>query len=315
LSKPKATAAREVRHVEVTGDAGQRIDNFLVRELRGVPKSRIYRMLRRGEVRINGRRAQPNDRLEAGDTVRIPPVRMGEQTPVAAGRGFLSVLSSCVLHGDDELIVLDKPSGIAVHGGSGVALGVIEGLRLLYPEGRRLELAHRIDRDTSGILLVARGRRMLVALHAAFREGRVEKHYDALVHGRWPKRLKKIETALTRYVTASGERRVRPDAAGGKSARSDFTVVAANERASWVRVEPRTGRTHQIRVHCREASHPIIGDEKYCSDAQMELSRRAGIRRLCLHASAIEVRLQDRTLRFEAPIPMEFARAWECLSE
>jgi 23S rRNA pseudouridine955/2504/2580 synthase len=304
-----------VRYIEVTDEAGQRIDNFLSRALRGVPKSRVYRMLRRGEVRINGRRAHPSDRLQSGDRVRVPPIQVDAPEAPSSDRGFLAALARCVIHADDTLIVLDKPSGLAVHGGSGIQLGVIEGLRLLYPEARRLELAHRIDRDTSGVLLVASGRAMLVALHAAFREGRVEKTYDALVHGRWPRRLKTVETALTRYVTATGERRVRPDPGSGKAARSDFSVAEATEAASWVRVRPLTGRTHQIRVHCREAAHPIIGDEKYCSDAQIAIARRAGVRRLCLHASAIAVSLGDRVLRFEAPIPEDFTTAWARMRE
>lgn len=304
-----------MRYVEVGEEAGQRIDNFLVRTLRGVPKSRIYRMLRRGEVRINGQRVGPEARIAAGDRVRIPPVTtVAAMDPVPVARGFLDTLAASVIHCDDELIVVDKPSGVAVHGGSGVQLGVIEGLRILYPQARRLELAHRIDRDTSGILLVARARRTLLDLHAAFREGQVEKRYEALVHGRWPRRLRVVDTALTRYVTASGERRVRADVDAGKSARSRFTIQQTCARASWLAVEPETGRTHQIRVHCRAAGHPIVGDEKYASDEQLAAARSAGVRRLCLHAARLAVQLPERALEFEAPVPAEFAAAWESLA-
>jgi len=304
-----------VRHVEVQADAGQRIDNYLIRALSGVPRSRVYRMLRAGEVRVNRHRVQPDYRLRAGDRIRIPPWHADAHETEPVPRSARERIAGCVIHEDDRLIVLDKPAGLAVHGGSGVAFGAIEVLRTLYPTGGKLELAHRIDRDTSGLLLVARGRTALVALHAAFRERRVAKSYAALVFGRWPRRLRSVQSALTRYVTAGGERRVRVDAEEGKTARTDFEVVAATDAASWVTATPFTGRTHQIRVHCSQAEHAIVGDEKYASDAERARARAAGVRRLCLHAARLRLELDGRKRVFESPIPADFEAAWRALAE
>jgi 23S rRNA pseudouridine955/2504/2580 synthase len=302
-----------VRHLEVGAQAGQRIDNFLARELKGVPRSRIYRMLRRGEVRLNGRRVGPDARLAAGDRVRIPPVDVELALVVRAPDQLLARLETRLLYTDEKMIVLDKPAGLAVHGGSGVRLGVIEAVRQLYPGATRLELAHRIDRDTSGVLLIARTRPALLALHAAFREGRVAKRYDALVHGQWPRRTRTVRSALERYVTEQGERRVRPHAERGKAARTDFEVAESCATATWIRAFPHTGRTHQIRVHCRQAGHPIVGDEKYSSDTQLGSAHNAGVTRLCLHATSIRLEIDGKALRFEAPLPDDFESAWRSL--
>ena len=312
MTKP-STVAHGVRHVEVSADAGQRIDNYLIRTLAGVPRSRVYRMLRAGEVRVNRQRVRPDYRLKAGDRVRVPPWHADIRAPDQVPRSALERIASQVIHEDERLIVVDKPAGLAVHGGSGVAFGMIEALRAIYPRGGRLELAHRIDRDTSGLVLVARGRAALVELHDAFRERRVAKSYAVLVYGRWQRKLRNVQSPLTRYVTAGGERRVRVDADSGKPARTDFEVVAATEAVSWLTAVPQTGRTHQIRVHCRQAQHAIVGDEKYASDVELDRARAAGIKRLCLHAATIGVVLDGRKWKFESPIPAAFTDAWRAL--
>jgi 23S rRNA pseudouridine955/2504/2580 synthase len=300
-----------VQHVDIDQDVGQRIDNFLLRTLSGVPRSRIYRMLRRGEVRVNGGRVTPEYRLERGDRVRLPPWRApaADAQPVAAP-GQLRRLDVAILYEDEDLIVLDKPAGIAVHGGSGVSLGVVEMMRQLRPELDRLELVHRLDRDTSGVLLLAKSRRALLPLHAAFRTSAVRKTYDVLVYGSWPKAARTMTQRLSRYLTRSGERRVRA-AADGKPARTEFAVHATARDATWLRAHPHTGRTHQIRVHCLAAGHPVVGDAKYASDQQLARARELGITRLCLHARMLV--LPDRQLRFEAALPASMLAAWSAL--
>jgi 23S rRNA pseudouridine955/2504/2580 synthase len=301
-----------VQHIDIDQDDGQRIDNFLLRTLRGVPRSRVYRMLRKGEVRVNGGRVAPEYRLRHGDRVRIPPWRPPETPNQPPAPGWqLEQLRSATLFEDDELIVLDKPSGIAVHGGSGVSRGVVELMRDMRPELARLELVHRLDRDTSGCLVLAKSRSALLRLHGAFREGEVRKTYDVLVHGAWPRRVRSVSLRLTRYVAPSGERRVRSELAG-KAARTEFAIERTAAQVSWLRAHPHTGRTHQIRVHCQMSGHPVIGDEKYASDEQQALARAAGVRRLCLHARSI-VFPGEPVRRFEAPIPGDMLRAWEAL--
>jgi 23S rRNA pseudouridine955/2504/2580 synthase len=302
-----------VQHIDIEQDEGQRIDNFLLRTLRGVPRSRVYRMLRKGEVRVNGGRVAPEYRLQQGDRVRVPPWHApAAPTPPPVAGWQVEQLRSATLFEDDEIIVLDKPSGLAVHGGSGISRGVVELMRDLRPDLPRLELVHRIDRDTSGCLVLAKSRSALLRLHAAFREGEVRKTYDVLVHGAWPRRVRSVSLRLARYVTRSGERRVRSELAG-KPARTEFAVERTAEQASWLRAHPHTGRTHQIRVHCQMSGHPVIGDEKYADDEQQALARAAGIRRLCLHARSI-VFPGEPARRFEAPIPADLLRAWEALT-
>jgi 23S rRNA pseudouridine955/2504/2580 synthase len=304
---------RTVRYVTIEDAAGQRIDNYLLGVMRGVPRSRVYGMLRKGEVRVNRGRVRADYRLEAGDVVRLPPWHApGPRATAQPPRAALHALERRILFQDDALIVLDKPAGLAVHGGSGVASGVIEQLRVLFPNDRRLELVHRIDRDTSGCLVLARKRSTLLELHAVFREGAVAKTYDALVYGIWPARLQAVRAELTRFVTRSGERRVRV-AADGKSAYTEFSVVESCAAASWINAHPHTGRTHQIRVHCTTSGHPIVGDEKYAADPQLNASRALGIQRLCLHATSLELPLGGTLRRFVAPIPADFERAWQAL--
>ncbi len=302
-----------MRHVLIDADDGQRIDNYLLRELRGVPRSRVYRMLRKGEVRINGQRARPDQRLARGDKVRIPPWTGTVSESVPVPRELTAYLERCLIHEDDDVLVINKPVGIAVHGGSGVDLGVVEALRQRTGE-KRLELAHRIDRDTSGVLVLARRRAALVELHAAFREGRVRKTYDALVHGRWPKKKRSVQVPLQRVLAGGGERRVKVDVATGKSARTDFEVHETAGGFSWIRAFPHTGRTHQIRVHCASTGHPIVGDTKYAGDARVAAARALTVGRLCLHASVLAVTLRGVAHRFEAPPPDDFLAAWALLA-
>ena len=266
-----------------------------------MPKARVYRMVRRGEVRVNGARARPSSRLQRGDRVRIPPLRVNAKAEAATRAPsalFESLLENAV-HQDDDLLVLNKPSGIAAHGGSGVSFGVIETLRQFDP-ATRYALAHRLDRDTSGCLAVAKTRRALLALHAQFRAAQVRKRYDLVVAGRWPERLRRIEQPLQRFVLANGERRVRA-ANDGDAARTDFVVVAHQEHSTWLAAYPKTGRTHQIRVHAAAAGHPILGDDKYAP----RQTRQA--KRLMLHATELALTLDDRALRLKAPLPPEFA--------
>ena len=297
-------AAHGVELVEIDAERGQRLDNFLLARLKGVPRSRIYRMLRRGEVRVNGGRARPDYRVRPSDIVRIPPYRGAEPASPDAPppAGAAEALLAHAIYEDRNILVLDKPTGLAVHGGSGVSFGVIETLRAANP-GTPYELAHRIDRDTSGCLAVAKRRSALRQLHAAFRTGEVVKRYDAVVAGRWPAERRRVDDALERYRMANGERRVRV-AAGGDPARTDFSVVVRLDDvlggpATWLAAVPKTGRTHQIRVHAASVGHPILGDDKYAAD---------GRGRLMLHASALTLPVDGRPMCFEAPLPAAFER-------
>nr|WP_278987609.1 23S rRNA pseudouridine(955/2504/2580) synthase RluC [Plesiomonas shigelloides] len=286
-------------------EAGQRIDNYLRTRLKGVPKSLLYRILRKGEVRVNKKRIKPEYKLLAGDEVRVPPIRVSEkeEAPVSAKLTRVAALADCILYEDDGLIVLNKPSGTAVHGGSGLSFGVIEGLRALRPEARFLELVHRLDRDTSGILLVAKKRSVLRDLHEQLRVKTVQKDYLALVRGQWQKHCKVVQAPLMKNVLQSGERIVRVSAEG-KPSETRFEVVERFEQATLVKASPVTGRTHQIRVHTLHAGHPIAFDDKYGDrdfDAQVAAS---GLNRLFLHAAAIRFRHPQtgQEMLIEAPL-------------
>jgi 23S rRNA pseudouridine955/2504/2580 synthase len=276
--------------------AQQRLDNFLFRELKGVPKGHVYRLLRTGQVRVNGRRVKPDYRLASGDEVRIPPVRQAETPPPARpGSRQLAALQDAILFEDDQLLVINKPAGMAVHGGSGVSFGVIEALRNLRPEQRTLELVHRLDRDTSGCLVVAKKRSALRSLHMALRDGQVEKQYLALLVGHWSGGERRVRLALEKNVLQSGERRVRV-AEAGKQAETLFRPVQAFKDATLVEVSIMTGRTHQIRVHAAHLKHPVAGDDKY-GDRQANRSLRSlGLKRMFLHA---------RNLGFDHPLSGE----------
>jgi len=311
-ARPPAAAAVRRATVGESG-AGQRLDNYLLRELKGVPRSHVYRVIRDGQVRVNGRRGEATLRLVLGDEVRIPPVRVGAEKPGVAPPVSESELP--VIFEDDALIVVDKPAGMAVHGGSGVSFGVIERLRAARPNAPVLELAHRLDRETSGLLIVAKKRSALVALHAAWGGGTVRKSYLALVKGTVPAGSRTIDAPLSKYLTREGERRVSVDAQGQPS----LTLIEPLRRspsASLVRAELKTGRTHQIRVHLAHIGHPILGDAKYGDFALNKSLARQGLKRMFLHAA--ELRLEHPTrgggLVFNAPLPADLERVRELLT-
>ena len=294
-----AIASRVQTDLITEDQAGQRIDNYLLTRLKGAPRTLIYRILRKGEVRVNKGRIKPEYRLQAGDAVRIPPVRLPEaDAPALVGQGILNALQAGILYQDKGLIVVNKPAGLAVHGGSGLNFGVIEAMRQLFPaEAQQLELVHRLDRDTSGCLMIARKRSMLRHLHAALRgdgPGKaVDKCYLALVRGRWPSHLKKVHAPLLKNNLRSGERmvEVNPD---GKESLTEFRVIQRfGDLATLVEARPITGRTHQIRVHARHAGHPIAGDAKYGDDEFSRLIREKGGKRLFLHAISLDAELPD----------------------
>ncbi len=284
----------------------QRIDNFLLRQLKGVPKSHVYRVLRSGEVRVNSGRVRADYRLQAGDRVRIPPLRVSAS---AETRPKPRTIALPVVYEDAALLVVDKPAGVAVHGGSGVSYGVIESLRASRPEAKFLELAHRLDRDTSGLLAIAKKRAALVELHRMLREGEIEKVYVAAVKGSWAGGAREIRAPLHKHVTASGERRVSVQA-DGQAAATRVKPLASSDEFSLLELRLLTGRTHQIRVHLAHAGHPILGDDKYGDfDLNHDLAKR-GVKRLLLHARRLALRhpLSGERLRFEAPMPEDLRR-------
>jgi 23S rRNA pseudouridine955/2504/2580 synthase len=279
LSKDSAT------RLEVGEEAdGQRIDNFLLRISKGVPKSHVYRILRSGEVRVNKGRVAADYRLKAGDVIRVPPIRVSAsvEKPAAPPREF------DIAFEDEAMIVLDKPAGVAVHGGSGVSFGVIEQLRRARPEARFLELAHRLDRETSGLLIVAKKRSALTRLHDMFRDGGINKRYLALVKGRWKNPLQHVRLPLHKYLTEEGERRVSVSDEG-KQAHSIVRLVARWQNFSLVEVELKTGRTHQIRVHLAHLGFPLAGDDKYGDFSLNKDLQKAGLKRMFLHAAKLSL--------------------------
>lgn len=288
--------------------AGQRLDNFLFKHLKGVPKSRIYRMLREGEVRVNRRRASPEQRLLEGDQVRIPPVRVAAMapTPFPHPGHFSRPLLPRVLYRDDGLLILDKPAGQAVHGGSGVSLGIIEQLRLELPDQRYLELVHRLDKETSGVLVLALKRPVLTEMHRKLRQGEVKKCYQALAVGHWQDRLRHVKLPLHKQVNEAGERRVsvRED---GQAAHTIFRLERHFPGFSLLRAELKTGRTHQIRVHLAALKFPIAGDEKYGDFELNRALKKQGLKRMFLHAASLEFQhpVSGQALRLESPLPAD----------
>ncbi|MGL6007558.1 MULTISPECIES: 23S rRNA pseudouridine(955/2504/2580) synthase RluC [Aeromonas] len=286
---------------------GQRIDNFLKTQLKGVPKSLIYRILRKGEVRVNKKRIKPEYKLCAGDVIRVPPVRVAEKNELpSANLGVIQRLESQILFEDEAMIVLNKPSGMAVHGGSGLSFGVIEGLRALRPDARFLELVHRLDRDTSGVLLVAKKRSALRSLHEQLRVKTMRKQYLALVRGKWQAHVKVVNAPLRKNDLQSGERVVRVSA-DGKPSETRFRIVRQFAEATLVECSPITGRTHQIRVHTLHAGHPIACDDKYGEAAFDEKMRSQGLKRLFLHAWKLSFihPADGREMQMEAPLAPE----------
>jgi 23S rRNA pseudouridine955/2504/2580 synthase len=310
-SSPRGTGSPDVRWIEVDeAHAGQRLDNFLLGQLKGVPKSHVYRIVRSGEVRVDKGRAQPEHRLRLGQVVRIPPVRTAEPDAPAP----VPPSEFPILWEDEALLAIDKPAGVAVHGGSGVDFGVIEQLRAARPQARLLELVHRIDRETSGVLLIARKRAALTAMHDAMREGRVRKRYLAIARGDWSGPPRALRFPLHKFLTPEGERRVRVEEGG----RPAGTRVRALRRLVHPRLGPatllqadlETGRTHQIRVHLAHVGHPLLGDEKYGDFALNRALEKEGHKRMFLHAFKIAFLhpAEDREIRLEAPVPAAFER-------
>src|SRR5436190_6183846 len=295
LNKPRAVT------VEIGEEsAAQRIDNFLLRTLRGVPKSHVYRVLRSGEVRVNSGRVAPDYRLQIGDRVRVPPVRVSTTVKTAKPAEFP------IVHEDASILVVDKPAGVAVHGGSGVSYGVIESLRASRPQTKYLELAHRLDRDTSGLLIVAQKRGALVELHRMLREGEVDKVYLAVVKGPWEGGPRELRESLHKYVDSKGERRVAVREDGMKAV---TRVRALKKSADFSLLEVRllTGRTHQIRVHLAHAGQPVLGDSKYGDFALNRRLEKEGVRRLFLHASRLALLhpVTGAKLELQATLPAE----------
>ncbi|SHE99303.1 23S rRNA pseudouridine(955/2504/2580) synthase RluC [Vibrio gazogenes] len=296
----------QVQFVNIDEDiAGQRIDNFLRNKLKDVPKSVVYRILRKGEVRVNKKRIKPEYKLQPGDVIRIPPVTLPQsdtpQEPLSTKLEKVSELEQCILFEDDALLVLNKPSGTAVHGGSGLKFGVIEALRALRPQARFLELVHRIDRDTSGILLVAKKRSALRHLQAQFRDKSVQKYYNALVMGRWEAKCRKINAPLLKNEVNSIVR-VNPQ---GKASETRFKVIEVFSQATLIQASPVTGRTHQIRVHTQYAGHPIAWDDRYGDPRFDAYTGKLGLNRLFLHAAQIRFIHPTSGETMEIVAPME----------
>jgi 23S rRNA pseudouridine955/2504/2580 synthase len=295
--------------------AGQRVDNFLMRILKGVPKSHIYRILRSGEVRVNRGRVGPEARLASGDVVRVPPIRVADPSaPAPVPHARVPILFE-----DEAIIVVDKPSGLAVHGGSGIAAGLIEQMRAARPDARFLELVHRLDRETSGVMLLAKKRSALTNLHAQLRDGGVDKRYAVLVRGRWRDELRRVRLPLHKFSTKEGERRVKVDDAMGQEAETIFRRVA-----TWPRHEPplalldaelRTGRTHQIRVHLTHLGFPLAGDAKYGDFAWNRELAKQGLKRMFLHAKEITFTHpgSGERVRLESPMPRDLSMFLEHL--
>lgn len=304
----------KVRMLKVTDhNEGQRLDNYLLAQLKGVPKSRIYRIVRKGEVRVNKGRAKPDYRLQVGDEVRIPPIRTAQpnQPPQASDR-VKNLLQERVLYEDKNLLIINKPSGMAVHGGSGIDLGIIEALRQFQPHDTFLELVHRLDKDTSGCLIIAKKPSILKQLHEMMRrEGVVVKLYQALVKGYWPKKTVFVDASLRKFELKSGERMVEVSSEG-KSALTEFKVLQRFSNATLVEARLHTGRTHQIRVHATHVGHPVVGDEKYGDKDFNKEMREFGCKRLFLHATSISFKLQDVQISVEAKLDPDLVT---CLSQ
>ena len=311
ISGKAPSGVREgVRRVLVDEDnAGQRLDNYLMAQIRDLPRSIVYRIIRKGEVRVNKGRARPDTRLRSGDEVRIPPVVRKEKPALAIpGSRVQSVMERAVVFENEQMLVVNKPSGIAVHGGSGVDFGLIEVLRAARPESRFLELVHRLDRDTSGLIMVAKKRSALRFLQDELRQKRIRKRYHALVSGEWHSDVARISEPLLRFELKSGERRVRVDPSG-KESLTLFRCLKQYAGYSLLEASPVTGRTHQIRVHSAWAGHPIAGDDKYMDDVSLRAFRSLGGGRLMLHARSLEFTAPatGEPLLFEAPYDEAFS--------
>jgi 23S rRNA pseudouridine955/2504/2580 synthase len=289
-------------------EAGQRIDNYLLARLKGVPKTHVYRILRSGEVRVNSKRVEASQRVAAGDRIRVPPVRVAERDEDVPAPHF----KLPILFEDDAFLAIDKPSGIAVHGGSGVAHGVIESLRAMRPEARYLELAHRLDRETSGVLLVAKKRSALTALHEKLRTRDMDKRYLVAVRGRFRNEVQRVRASLGKRTTPAGEKHVFVSD-DGQEAETVFRRLERAAEASLLEAELLTGRTHQIRVHLAHLKHPVLGDDKYGDFELNKRLRKEGLKRMFLHAASLAFAhpLTSQPLRIEAPLPPDLDKFWK----
>jgi 23S rRNA pseudouridine955/2504/2580 synthase len=294
-----------VAYLQITSEqAGQRIDNFLHTHLKGVPKTHLYRILRTGEVRVNKSRIKPTYRLQNGDVIRLPPLHFQPTSTQSPAVTQQQQLAQAILYEDNRLIVINKPAGMAVHGGSGIYAGVIEALRALYPQLSYLELVHRLDRDTSGCLMIAKKSSMLRRLHDLLRNGEIDKQYLALVQGHWNPNLTQVELPLRKNILSSGERIVRVQV-GGKHSVSQFQIERHLTTTTLLRIKPLTGRTHQIRVHTAQVGHPIAGDNKYGDDTFNQKMRQLKLNRLFLHAEKLSLTLPELNFQLAvvAPLP------------
>ncbi len=292
-------------------EAGQRLDNYLLKKLKGVPRSFIYKIIRGGEVRVNKKRAKPLQKIVAADAIRVPPVRTRDEQVISSAELMhdkWAWLESQIIYEEDAYLVLNKPAGVAVHGGSGINLGAIEMLHKIRPDCKALELGHRLDKDTSGCLVIAKKRSFLRAFHELLREKKAKKEYLTLLAGKWSgKKVREVNVPLLKTTTASGERIVRINHAEGKSAKTSFELIQNFEDACLVKARPLTGRTHQIRVHALSMGQPVIGDEKYGDDALNKKMKDRGCPRLCLHAEALRFSItndkgEKKDYHFEAPL-------------
>ncbi|HEY6644917.1 RluA family pseudouridine synthase [Povalibacter sp.] len=297
------------------GEDGQRIDNFLLRILKDAPRSLVYRILRSGEVRVNSKRIGPDYRLVAGDRVRVPPVKLKPREPTdSPSRSLRDFIAAAVIHDDRDLLVINKPAGVAVHGGSGLSHGVIETLRALHPELKELELVHRLDRETSGCLLIAKRRAVLRELHAMFREREMAKRYLTLVCGKWPFGKKTIDLPLKTNQKQGGERVVRVHAEGQAAVTTFKPVTHFGKLATLLDVDLGTGRTHQIRVHAAHAGHPVAGDEKYGDRERDALLKPFGLSRMFLHAHSLSFERAGQPFTITAPLPPELQSVLDALA-
>jgi 23S rRNA pseudouridine955/2504/2580 synthase len=316
MSESKKNSS-SVRFVDISQEeAGQRIDNYLMRELKGAPKSYVYRILRKGEVRVNKGRVKAHYKLNPGDSVRLPPMRLSARADQTGkiSANLKDLLSNSVVYEDERMLVVNKPSGLAVHGGSGVNVGVIEILRQLRPEDKHLELVHRLDRDTSGCLLISKKRSALRTLHELIRENRIDKRYLALLHGSWRKGVQTVDMPLKKNTLQGGERVVRVDVEG-KPSQTRFRRLERFAEATLVEAELITGRTHQIRVHSQWLGSPVLGDPKYGDTAANRAFRDKGLKRLFLHAFKLGLHWpgEKRQLIIESPLPEALSQVLEKL--
>lgn len=286
--------------------SNRRIDHFLLSQFNNMPKSHLYRLLRKGEIRVNKKRVKPDYRVQTGDILRIPPLRISEEqtSTVKVPPYFVEKLANCVLYEDANLFIINKPAGIAVHGGSMTPIGLIEALRQIRSDVRFMELVHRLDRDTSGCLIIAKKHSILRELHQLLREGQIIKTYYALTMGHWSLKINRVEVPLQKNVLQSGERMVKVNSSGKKSI-TEFQVIREFGIASFVKVQLETGRTHQIRVHAKHVGHPIAGDEKYGDRAFNNVMRKKGLHRLFLHAYQVGFTLPGTKQHFSVKAPLD----------